>query len=468
MTGLGQVESVLAWMFLAYMLLTSGTYLFLNVVALQALVRYLHGHRPGDEEVLLTGDEPPITIIVPAYNEAATIVTSIRSLLQLAYSDYELVVVNDGSADDTLAVLIAAFDLVRFPHSGDPQLPTRPVRGVYASRSHHKLRVIDKENGGKADALNAGLNVSRCPLFCCVDADSILERYALLRAVQPFIEDPDTVACGGTVRIANGCKVVSGHLVQAGVPGHPLALFQYIEYLRSFLFGRLGCAWLDALLIISGAFGVLHKDTVVRVGGYRTDTVGEDMELIVRLHRVLSGEGRRYRISFIPDPICWTEVPESPRVFASQRMRWHRGLSESLWLNRSLLFSHGNAAVGWFAFPFFIVCEWASPLVEIAGYLFTAWLWATGQIDGEIALVILIFALSLSLLLSSTAYLLDEIAFQEKSGLRHVPVLLLFAVLECLGYRQWNAWLRLRGTWRWITGRRADWGRMTRSGRWQN
>lgn len=467
MTGLGSIEYVLAWGFLAYMLLTSGTYLLLNALTLQTLLRYLHRHRPADEEVLLTGHEPPITIVIPAYNEAAVIVTSVRSLLQLAYSEFELVVVNDGSRDDTLAVLTAAFDLVRFPHSDNPQLPTKPVRGIYASRSNPKLRVVDKENGGKADALNAGLNVSRCPLFCCVDADSILERFALLRVVQPFIEDPDTVACGGTVRIANGCRVVAGHLVQPGVPRHPLALFQYIEYLRSFLFGRLGWSCIDALLIISGAFGVLHKDTVVRVGGYRTDTVGEDMELVVRMHRLLSRERRRYRITFIPDPVCWTEVPESLRVFASQRTRWHRGLSESLWLNRELLFNRRNVAVGWFAFPFFILCEWLSPFVEVAGYAFTVWLWVTGRIDGEIALLILVFAVSLSLLLSSTAYLLDEIAFQEKSSLKHVPVLLLFAVLECLGYRQLNTYYRVRGALRWLSGRTADWGRMTRTGHWQ-
>lgn len=450
------------------MLVTTLIYLLLNGIAFNTLMNYMELKRDNeDDELMLTGSEPPISILIPAYNEAQTIVTSIRSLLQLYYPEYELVVINDGSRDNTLEVLIEEFDLIPFPAAYNEQLQTKSIKQIYLSRSNNNLRVVDKENGGKADALNVGLNVSRFPLFCCVDADSILERSTLFRAVQPFIDDPEVIACGGTVRIANGCTVHNGHLVSKGLPGNLLALFQLIEYLRGFLYGRIGWARLDALLIISGAFGVMRKDRVIEVGGYNSKTVGEDMELIVRLHRRLSAENISYRIAFIPDPICWTEAPESLRVFASQRVRWHRGLSESLWLNRELLFARNSGLSGWVAFPFFILFEWFSPLIETAGYLFTLYLAVSGRLNLEIAAIFLTFAVLLSVLLSTVALLLDEITFKGIERLKYLPVLFLYSFLECFGYRQLNAWYRIKGAFKWLTGRQADWGKMVRTGSWQ-
>jgi len=462
------IESLILWALFLYMLVTTLIYLLLNGIAFNTLMNYMELKRDNeDDELMLTGSEPPISILIPAYNEAQTIVTSIRSLLQLYYPEYELVVINDGSRDNTLEVLIEEFDLIPFPAAYNEQLQTKSIKQIYLSRSNNNLRVVDKENGGKADALNVGLNVSRFPLFCCVDADSILERSTLFRAVQPFIDDPEVIACGGTVRIANGCTVHNGHLVSKGLPGNLLALFQLIEYLRGFLYGRIGWARLDALLIISGAFGVMRKDMVIEVGGYNSKTVGEDMELIVRLHRRLSAENISYRIAFIPDPICWTEAPESLRVFASQRVRWHRGLSESLWLNRELLFARNSGLSGWVAFPFFILFEWFSPLIETAGYLFTLYLAVSGRLNLEIAAIFLTFAVLLSVLLSTVALLLDEITFKGIERLKYLPVLFLYSFLECFGYRQLNAWYRIKGAFKWLTGRQADWGKMVRTGSWQ-
>ena len=378
-----------------------------------------------------------------------------------------MIVINDGSMDNTLEVLQKEFDLIPFPLAYNERLPAKSINQVYLSKASPNLRVVDKVNGGKADALNVGLNVSRFPLFCCVDADSILERNTLFRAVQPFIDDPDVIACGGTVRIANGCSVRNGHLVRKGLPGNLLALFQLVEYLRGFLYGRIGWARLDALLIISGAFGVMRKDRVIEAGGYNPQTVGEDMELIVRLHRKLSAANIPYRIAFIPDPICWTEAPETLRVFVSQRVRWHRGLSESLWLNRGLLFGRHSGLSGWLAYPFFVVFEWFSPFVESAGYLFTIYLAVTGAVKPEIAVNFLAFAVLLSVLLSTVAMLLDEITFKGIERLRYLPVLFLCSFLECFGYRQINAWCRIKGAFKWLTGSKSDWGRMVRSGAWQ-
>lgn len=298
------------WLILAYFVGLHVGYLLLDGSAITALLR---DARDPSGELLPTADlslAPPVSVLVPAFNEQLTVVSTVRALLGLNYSHHEVVVVNDGSTDHTLARLVAEFSLVPFPEAYRVRLVTQRIRTVYRSTTHPNLRVIDKENGGKSDALNAGINAARYPLFCAVDADSVLQRESLARAVRPFLEDASTVAVGGTVRLANGCTIVDGFVEKVGLPRNPLALLQVVEYLRSFLFGRLGWSPFNALMVISGAFGVFRKDVVLDAGGYRTDTVGEDMELVMRLHRHCRAAGRRYRIVFIADPICWTEAPE--------------------------------------------------------------------------------------------------------------------------------------------------------------
>ncbi len=360
----------LQWFFLLYFIGINTGYMMLNLLSLGSLKRYVESHSLDDLPRGISGFEPPVSVLVPAYNEEATIAGSVRSMLQLNYPDYEVVVINDGSKDGTMDALRREFALLPFPEAYWQRLPAQPVRAIYRSTTHPTLRVVDKENGGKADALNAGINASRYPLFCGVDADSVLERDSLRRVIEPFLEDPRTIASGGTVRIANGCTVVSGFLTRVGLPRNLLALLQIVEYLRAFLFGRLGWSPLNAVLIISGAFGIFRKEVVVEAGGYRRDTVGEDMELVVRLHRLHRKRRIPYRIVFVPDPICWTEAPESLKVLKNQRVRWQRGLSESLTMNLGLLFHPRGGAAGWLAFPFMAVFEWLGPLIEVAGYAF--------------------------------------------------------------------------------------------------
>lgn len=236
--------------------------------------------------------------------------------------------INDGSRDDTLQQLIAAFELDPFPEVYRRVLETQPVQTIYRSRSHARLRVIDKANGGKADALNAGINLAQSPLVCCVDADSILQQDSLQRMIRPFLDDERTIAAGGTIRVANGCDVYQGFLAESRVPKSLLARFQVVEYLRAFLFGRTGWSVLNSVTIVSGAFGMFRKSALLAVGGYRTQTVGEDMELVLRLHERRIRERRKDRIVYIPDPICWTEVPEDYRSLRNQRIRWHRDNSQ--------------------------------------------------------------------------------------------------------------------------------------------
>lgn len=462
-----EAVTVLQWAFLGYFFAVSGGYLLLNAVSYVAVKRYFDASVLGELPQAYSGFEPPVTIVVPAYNEEATIASSVRSMLQLEYPEYEVVVVNDGSRDGTLRALQEAFALVPHPEAYWARLPVKPIRGIYRSTRHPNLRVIDKENGGKADALNCGINASRYPLFCGVDADSVLERASLRRVAEPFLDDPRVIASGGTVRIANGCTVRGGFLEEVGLPGRLLPLLQVVEYLRAFLFGRMGWAPLNAVLIISGAFGLFRKDAVVQAGGYRTDTVGEDMELVVRLHRLHRRSRKPYRIVFVPDPICWTEAPESLRILRSQRARWQRGLSESLTLNLGLLFHPRGGAPGWLAFPFMVAFEWLGPLVEVAGYLLLAWAWASGAMSLQAFAAFMLLAVMLGVALSASALLLEELSFHVYKKPRHLAMLAAVALVENFGYRQMVMLWRLEGLLKWALGARPRWGEMTRSASWQ-
>ncbi|MEK7726240.1 MAG: glycosyltransferase family 2 protein, partial [Nitrospirota bacterium] len=383
----------------------------LDVVAAIHLRRYMEERSLNSLPHGYTGFEPQITLLVPAFNEEATIATTVKSLLQLSYSEFEIVVINDGSNDKTLDVLIKEFCLIPFPEAYDARLATKPIRTIYHAPAQLNLRVVDKDNGGKADSLNAGINISLYPLFCCIDADSILQRDSLRLAAQPFLDDPHTIACGGTVRVANGCEVKNGFLTKVGLPTNILALFQIVEYLRAFLFGRLGWSPINAMLIISGAFGLFHKDTVIGIGGYRHDTIGEDMELVVRLHRHMRLAGKPYRITFAPDPICWTEAPEDLTTLKNQRIRWQRGLCESLAKNLDLLCHPKGGAVGWLAFPFMALFEWLGPVIEVFGYVFMTVGFILGFISFHVWFVLLLAAISLGILLSVSAFFLEEMSF---------------------------------------------------------
>ena len=365
MNTLRHALSAIQWGFLGYFVVLNVFYVGLAFIAIYRLRRYMGGVAAAER--VYTHLQMPVSLVVPAYNEEGSIATSVRALLQLRYQHFEIIVVNDGSKDDTLGALVREFQLTPFPEAYRVQIKTQPVRGIYRSLKYPNLRVVDKENGGKADAANAGLNAARHPIFYCGDADSVLEARSLEHVVRPFLEDPHTVACGGTVRIVNGCQVRGGVIEKVGLPANPLALVQVVEYLRAFLGGRLGWSAINGLLIVSGAFGVFHRETVVAAGGFRADVIGEDMELVVRLHRDLSARGQRYRVSYIPDPVCWTEAPEDLATLAKQRKRWQRGLAESLWENRKLCFAKGSGTAGWLAFPFFVVFELLSPLVELGG-----------------------------------------------------------------------------------------------------
>lgn len=455
------------WFFLSYFTVQTSCYLMLNFNAIISISKYMGEQSLSDIPGGTTDVMPPISLIVPAYNEESTIINSIQALLSLDYPEYEIIVINDGSSDSTFNKIIDYFELKPFPEAYRERLKTQPIREFYTNKQYYKLRFVDKENGGKADAINVGINASRYPLFCTVDADSILQHNSLQRIVQPFIDEPTTVASGGTVRVVNGCSVQKGFMYKAGLPNNYLALFQIVEYMRAFLFGRLGWSPMNALLIISGAFGLFHKETVVSVGGYSADTIGEDMELVVRLHRLLRKRNQKYRITFVPDPICWTEAPENIRVLQHQRIRWQRGLAESLFKNIGLLFHPKSGPVGFLAFPFMMIFEWFWPVIETFGYAIIIIGFATDFINLQAFLVLMGIAIGFGILLSATALLLEEMSFHIYQRPIELFRLLLAVIVENFGYRQLNSVWRLIGLLQWLVGKKATWGEMTRSSNWQ-
>lgn len=440
------------WICLLFFIGINLGYFFLTVIALFALPRY------AERQVLLR-DLPhlhtdfglPISLVVAALNEEAVIVPSIRSLLQLDYSEYEVVIVNDGSKDNTLEVLKKEFSLMPQPVAIRHRLTHRPVRGVYQSTVYPQLRVIDKENGGcKADALNAGIDASRYSLICPLDADTVLNRDALLLLAQPFVETPHTIAAGGSVRIANGCDVSEGVLQSIGLPRNPLALFQVIEYLRAFLFARVGWSAINALPIVSGALGLFDKESMVAVGGYNLETHGEDAELIFHMHLDFSSLEKPYRITYIPDAVCWTEAPETIKVLRKQRVRWQRSFMESVWINRRLLFHPKNRVMGFVAMPFQFVFEGLGPMIEVFGYAATVICYVLGLLSTEAFVSFLLLAVGLGLLLSITSLLLEEMVFHTYRSTRNLFVLIAAAVFENLGYRQLASVWRLEGLLQWM------------------
>lgn len=406
----------------------------------------------------------PISLLVPAYDEEATVVENVRALLALRYPSFEVIVVNDGSADGTLSALIEAFDLRAVQRSYEQEVEHKPIRGIYGSIRHPNMVVIDKENGGKSDALNAGINLSRSPLFCAVDADSLLEPDALLRAVQPFLEDPEhVVAVGGTIRVANGCTVRAGRVVAIGLPAHPLPLFQSIEYLRAFLMARVGWSELRAVTLVSGAFGIFRRSVAIAVGGYSHGIVGEDLEIVIKIHRYMRERGAGYLVLFIPEPVCWTEVPETLAVLGRQRIRWQRGALETFFKHARMLFNPRYGRIGFLVFGNMLLLDVVGPVVEVTGYLLIPAFWALGMISWAYLVAFLALTFVFGVFISVGSLILEEIGLHRVPRARDLLTLTAAAILENFGYRQLNNVWRLIGHWRFLRGVQG-WGQMTRTG----
>lgn len=466
----GAVADVLLgfqWFVLGYFVVLNSTYLLLLVVATGDVVSYCRRRGVSSDFAHFTSPlTPAVSVIVPAFNEEAGIVQSVRALLAQRHPEFEVVVVDDGATDDTFGVLQQAFGLRETPRVVSQLVPTLgPVLSVHVPADGTPLTVVRKEGRGrKTDALNVGINVSRNPLLCMVDADAVLDPDALLRVFTPFVEDPRVVATGGAVRAVNDSVVDRGHLEEPRLPRRWLARVQVVEYLRAFLFGRSGWSRLRALLIISGAFGGFRREDVIAVGGYDHTSIGEDADLVVRLHRLCRDEDRDYRIVFVPEPVCWTEVPESRAVLARQRKRWSHGLGDTLSRNRSMFGRPRYGPVGTVAMPYYTAFELFGPVIELLGLVTLVLGLALGVIDTTFAVLFLLLAFGYGILLSVAAIAIDQLSFHRYDRWRDLGPTLVAAVAENIGYRQLHCWWRLQGAWTAVRGREREWGSMERRG----
>jgi cellulose synthase/poly-beta-1,6-N-acetylglucosamine synthase-like glycosyltransferase len=465
MSVLHVLDTGLDTLILAYFLLINTFYFLFNILSLAGILRYrrmVTFVRFG--EIFRMPIVKPVSVIVPAFNEEQGIIDSVRSLLSLRYPVFEVIVVNDGSTDATLARLTEAFDLRLSKSVFRKSLPTLPLRGIYRSAIQPKLVVIDKVNGKKADAMNAGLNISRYPLFCAVDADSILEKDALLKVVRPFLEDPGrTIGAGGIIRLSNGCDVHGGQVVRVGIPRNWIARFQILEYLRAFLGGRMGMAMMRSTLIVSGAFGVFRKDIAMACGGYRAASITEDMDLVVRMQKLMHEQKKPYRIQFIPDPICWTEAPEKLKDLSRQRSRWHRGLVQTLVHFRGMLFNPRYGVAGLFAMPFYALFEMAGPFIECLGYALFASHVVLGRVNYPFAVTFFFVAVFYGTFVSLLAILLEELSEHRYPRPRDIFILTAAGIAENLFYRQYLAVVRAWAYVDFVRGKN-EWGAMEKRG----
>lgn len=444
-------------------------YLVLAVISAFALLRYIQKNSYVDYNIILSSPlVPSVSIIAPAFNESKSIVENIRALLSLYYHNYEVVVVNDGSTDDTLEKIIKAYDLQLVDYAVGNRIATQPVRGVYKSRnrSFDKLTVVDKFNGGKADALNAGINVSVKDYFVAIDVDSIIQSDALLKLAKPFLEVSNklTIATGGVIRIANSCIIKDGQLVEVNLPKKMIPRMQVLEYTRAFLMGRMAWSSLDGLLIISGALGMFNREIAIKCGGYYAKTVGEDMELVVRMRRYMCENNLPYKVSYIPDPLCWTEAPETLKILGRQRNRWTRGNIDTLFIHRKLFFNPKYKLMGMVSYPFWFFFEWLAPIVEFVGILYFLLSIALGQVNWSFVLLILGFVFVFALTFSTYSILFEELTYHRYRKKREIFKMIIASWIEPFFYHPFVLYFSLKGNYDFFINKKSGWGQMERKG----
>lgn len=421
------------------------------------------------KEIMSSNSAPSISIIAPAYNESLNIVENVRSLLSNHYVNYDVIIINDGSKDDSLEKLIEVYNLVQVDYIINEQIPTQPLRnGIYKSTNpaFEKLIIVDKENGGKADALNMGLNISNSEYVACIDVDCLLLEDSLQKMIKPFLETTDrkVIAAGGVIRIANSCVVKGGKLQDVNFPKKLIEQGQILEYIRAFLLGRMAWSRLNGLLVISGAFGLFDKKIAIKVGGYDRNTVGEDMELVVRMRAYMEEQNKIYKVAYIPDPLCWTEAPDNYKIFISQRNRWTRGTIETLRKHRKIGFNPKYKVLGLISYPYWFFFERMAPVIEFVGILYFGILIVFNKIRWDYAFALIILAYLFTVFFSLIALITEELTYHQYkkkgTGIR----LLQIAFLEPFVNHPFILYAAIRGNFDYYFNKKKKWGEMTRKG----
>lgn len=459
---------ILTYAMFAYSAIMLSFYIFIGFYSMGATKTYLSKNSFTDYRLLATSPyAPSVSILAPAYNEGATIIENVRSLLAIYYSNIEVIILNDGSKDDTLQKLIEAYDLEKINFFVRYQIKTKEVRGVYKSKNpvYKKLVVVDKVNGGKADALNVGINIASKDYIVCIDVDCVLEQDALLKMVKPFMEETNAkvIATGGVVRIANSCIIEDGKLVKVHLPKDYLPRVQTLEYIRAFLLGRMAWARMNGLMLISGAFGAFDKEIVIKCGGYDHNTVGEDMELVVRMRRYMEERNLKYRVAYIPDPLCWTEAPTSATILRRQRNRWTRGTYETLKIHRIMFFNKKYHILGMLSYPYWFFFEMCAPLIEFIGFVFFIFQASFGLIEWNFFVAFFCSIISFSYLYSAFSVFMEAITYNQYKRKTEVMKLLLTALTEPFIFHPFVVWAAIEGFIDLIL-KEKSWGEMTRTG----
>lgn len=444
------------------------SYIFIGVYSIGETKFYLRKNSFTDYNAISSYSRAPsLSIIAPAYNEGASIIENVRSLLSLHYNNLEIIIVNDGSKDNSLEKLILKYNLYKTNIYVNEQIPTQKVRGIYKSKNtiFKKLIVVDKENGGKADALNTGVNISENDYVVCVDVDCVLEQDALLKLVKPFLENTKerVIATGGVIRIANNCVIEGGRLSQINLPKKFLPRVQTLEYIRAFLLGRMAWSRMNGLLLISGAFGAFDKKIVIKAGGYNHNTVGEDIELVVRMRRYMEERGESYRVAFIPDPLCWTEAPESFQILGRQRNRWTRGTIETLKIHKKMFFNPDYGILGMISYPYWFFFEFLAPIIEALGLLSFIFFSFFGLINWVFFIKLLLMVYSFGVLYSIFAILMEVMTYNQYKKHSDIFKLVLTAILEPIIFHPFGVYSAVRGNIDFLRKKKA-WGEMTRTG----
>ncbi len=393
--------------------------------------------------ILRSNSLPEICFIIPMYNEAKNIVKTIQGIQHLTYRYKQLIAVNDGSDDETMEVLKRELTLVPVPLFYQETVATEQVRCVYRSKTYPEIMVIDKGHRGKHDAINAGLNACTQPFFICADADTFIDNEAFQTLIHPILATPETIAIGASIRVRNGCTFNYNRISTTDFPKKFLPAIQGLEYLRSFLM-RQGLDWIRGNFVIAGAFSIFSTDVIRKVGGFGP-TVAEDIEIIVRLHRVLREAKIPYRIHYLPDPVSWTEVPSTMKALGKQRTKWHFGLLESIWYHKKMFCNPTYGPVGWFTYPFMVLGEAIEPLVEIMGYVYIMGMWYFGLLNIPFFVAFIILSFGFTFLYSVGCLLIEEISFKKYPSLKTLLILFSCCFIENLGYRQLNAFWKMRG-----------------------
>lgn len=444
-------------------------YVFLSLLSYRAIVKHLKNQKHLSDDILMRSNHLlGVSIVAPAFNEGVNIVYNVKSLLSQIYPKFEVIIINDGSTDDTLSQLIEEFELVKVDFFYQERIITQPVRGHYKSTNpvYSKLLVVDKFNGkSKADGSNAGINSAQYPLFLCTDVDCILKRDTILKLAKPFMEsEKRVIATGAGIRISNSCEVRDGLLHKFHFPKEWFPKFQELEYVRSFLFGRMAWSQINGLLLVSGGLGMFDKEIVIKAGGYWHKSLGEDMELITRMRKYMHETKQKFVIKYIPESLCWTEVPATRKVFIRQRTRWGRGLIQTLYLHRKMFFNPKYGRTAFVILPFFFMFEFLVPIIEFFGVIYIITTIILGLLNVQFLLLMSLFVYLFYLLITIISILIDDTLYKSYYGYKDLITLIGMAIIEPFVYHPFNVYASLRGYWNFMMQSEQKWGVMVRRG----